>query len=127
MMDWAQIVTIALNLVFGGGFVISLITLRAQRKRANAEAVGAMATAEGTELENVEKAIRIWREMAEQLQKELKEQREEYAKVTTHIDQLKREVKRLTETSNRILRLLDSITPENLDKMKQQIKDEIGR
>lgn len=125
-MDWTQIVSIALNLVFGGGFIFSLITIRAQRKKANAEAAGAIASAESTELENVEKAIRIWREMAEQLQEELKKQRAEYVIVTTHIDQLKKEVKRLTETSNRILRLLDSITPENLDKMKEQIKNEIG-
>ena len=120
------ILSIVLNALLGGGLLFQFITLRAQRKKADAEAEGAKATAETTELKNVETAISIWREMALQLKNELENQRSQYVEVTTHVDALRREVKRLTEASNKILKLLDRITPENLERMKEQIKAEIN-
>jgi hypothetical protein len=100
--------------------------MRAERKKAEAEAEGAKANAESTELGNVEKAISIWREMALQLKAELEQSRTQYSEVNRHVDDLRREIKGLRETSNKILRLLDRITPENLEKMKEQIKAELN-
>lgn len=117
-MDFTSILITIVSTLLGGG-IGSVLTLRSQRKKADAEA-------EGTELDNVEKAISIWREMAETLKKELETQREKYAEVNLHVDALRREVKRLTDTNNRIIKMLDQITPDNLDKMKKQIKNELN-
>lgn len=120
------ILSIVLNALLGGGFLFQFITLRAQRKKADAEAEGAKATAETTELKNVETAISIWREMALQLKDELEQSRTQYLEVTKHVDDLRKEIKGLRETSNKILKLLDRITPENLERMKEQIKNELN-
>ena len=53
---WGAISTM-LSALFGGGLIFSLLTIRAQKKKANAEA-------KGSELTNVETAIKIWREMS---------------------------------------------------------------
>ena len=36
--SWMDIASLALNLIFGGGIIITFITLKAQRKKADAEA-----------------------------------------------------------------------------------------
>lgn len=125
-MGTFEVISIILNALFGGGLLIQFITMRSVKAKAKADAETAKAKAERLELDNVDKAIVIWREMAMQLKKELEQSREKYAEVTNHVDALRREVKRLTETSNKILKLLDRITPENLEKMKEQIKEELN-
>lgn len=122
-----EIISLVLNLVFGGGLIFQFLTVRSQRKKAASEAKGAEATAEGTELENVETAIRIWREMAIAMNKELLESRTKYEEVARELEALRKEVRQLNFTSNRILKLLDKITHENLEKMVEVIKDEIQK
>ena len=107
------------------GSVATFLTIRAQKKRANAEAKGAEATAESTELDNVEKAIKIWREMAESLKTELETSRAKYDEVTKQVIDLKKAVDRLNCSNQRILKLLDRISPENMDKLIAEIKHEI--
>ena len=117
-MDYTTIIITLIGTLFGGGLA-SFVTIRTQKKKAAVEV-------ESTELDNVEKAITIWREMAVDLRNELETQRSKYAEITEHVDALRREVKRLTDTSKRILLLLDQITPDNLDKMKKQIQNELN-
>ena len=125
--SWMDVVSIALNLIFGGGFIITLLTLRAQRKKAGAEAKGAEATAESTELDNVEKAIKIWREMAESLKTQLSETQSNYTEMAKQVEGLRKDVNRLNCTSNRILKMLNQITHENMEKLVSDIKDEIQK
>jgi predicted RNase H-like nuclease (RuvC/YqgF family) len=125
--SWIDVVSIALNLIFGGGFIITLLTLRAQRKKAGAEAKGAEATAESTELDNVEKAIKIWREMAENLKTQRDEAIASFSEVSKQVEALRRDVKKLNCTNQKILKLLDQISHENLERMVKEIKDEIEK
>lgn len=125
--SWMDVVSIALNLIFGGGFIITLLTLRSQKKKANAEAKGAEATAEGTELDNVTKAISNWREEAEYFKKELGEARSNYSEVTAMVVKLQKSVDRLNYTNMKILKLLDKISHDNLETTVAEIKNEIKK
>jgi predicted RNase H-like nuclease (RuvC/YqgF family) len=122
MMEYLSLI---LNLVLGGGVITQFLTMRSIRKKANSEAKGTEATAESTELDNVEKAIRIWREMAENLKIQLNESNNRYIDMARELQSLRKDVQRLTCTSNRILKLLDKITHENMDKIVNEIKQEI--
>jgi len=131
--DWYSLITTVLTIIFGGGFIASIVTLRAQRKKADAEAKGADATAESTELDNVTKAITIWRESAEKSEQraqaaEARSQTiyESYSKLADEVSQLRAEVKKLTCTNVKILKILDSINHDNLEQKKQEAKDITG-
>lgn len=122
---WGLISTIV-NVVLGGGFIASLITLKQQKKRSQGEADQAAAQADSTELDNVEKAIRIWREMAESLQNDLRDQRAKSDKMTEEISLLRKEVCRLAASNRKMIEMLNKITPENLERMIEKIKDEFN-
>jgi predicted nucleic acid-binding Zn-ribbon protein len=92
MYSWMDIASLALNLIFGGGIIITFITLKSQRKKAAAEADGAIASADSTELDNVDKAIKIWREMAMELKSELTSSRTKYEEVSVKVESLRRDV-----------------------------------
>jgi len=124
-MEFTTILITAISTLLGGG-IGAIFTLRASRKKAFAEAAGANAQAESTELDNVEKAITIWREMAVELKNELQESRTKYLEVGKQVEDLRKEVCNLTATSNKILKMLDRITHDNLEKVIEQIKDEIN-
>lgn len=116
---WGAVSTLISGLV-GGTLISNFITLRAQKKKANAEA-------KGSELSNVETAIKIWREMAENLSDELKEQQLKTMEMKNELEKLTKEVNRLTCINSRIVRLLDKITPENLTNTVEEIKKAIER
>lgn len=127
----SEIILAVISALAGGG-LSSVLVLRYTRQKAAAEAkqaeVGvkkADAEADASELDNVQVAIKIWREMAESLQVELEKSRANYTQVTTEIACLREQVKRLTSINSKILKLLDKLTPENLEKMVEQIKKEI--
>ncbi len=100
--------------------------MRSLKVKAAAEAKTAEAITESNELENVDKAIKIWREMAEKLYGELEESRRENAQFMLEIGSLKKEVSKLTSTTKRIARILDQITPDNMEKKISQLKQELN-
>lgn len=116
-MNWNQI----LQYLIGGALLSSLttlVTLRATRKKADA-------AAKTNELDNVQEAVKIWRELAELFRAELEQARKDNSEITVQIDSLRREVVKLTNATSRVLRLLDKITPENIESTIKQIRDEI--
>lgn len=121
---WSVVSTV-LNVLLGGGFIVTVITLKSQKKRVSGEADQAAALADSTELDNVEKAISIWREMAESLKGELAATKDKSDLMAEQIELLRKEIGRLTKTSNRIISLLDNINHENFEKMVEKIKSEI--
>jgi len=132
-MDLFSTLSIAMNALLGGGMLFQFFTVKALKNKANAEAEGAKASAESTELDNVDKAIKIWREMAVQLKEELQQSgckyseiAQRYTEVAKQVDELRKEVNKLTCASNKILKMLDKITHDNLEKIVEQIKDEIN-
>ena len=114
-MEWGQIISLVLNLVLGSGFLVTFVTLKATKKKAEAEA-------KTSELDNVQEAVKIWREMAENLKAELDNNRSNQKDMVSQIETLRNEVQRLTAINNKIVLLLNKITPDNLDLMIEQIK-----
>jgi len=116
-MDWSQII----QYLIGGALlssVTSLVTLRATRKKAEA-------AAKTNELDNVQEAVKIWRELAESFKSDLEQARKDNCEITSQIESLRKEVVKLTNVTNRVLKLLDKITPENLETTIKEIRDEI--
>jgi predicted nucleic acid-binding Zn-ribbon protein len=81
----------------------SLVTWLFSRKKQEAET-------KASELDNVEKAVEIWRKMAEDLKAEIRENREENTKLRQQMEQQEVEIKSLRRT---------------LDTMKAQFEAEI--
>lgn len=122
-MNTAELISLILNLIFGTGFILTFITLKSAKKKANAEADNAAAQVKTTELDNVQEAIKIWREMAEGLKNELEGYKNSHGEMTKELDALRKEVKKLTAINSKILNLLDKLTPENMDEIKSKIKE----
>jgi len=79
-MDWLQLISLVLNLIFGGGFLVTLVTLRSERKKADAQA-------KASELDNVEHASEILMDnIVKPLKKELNEIRQQVTRLRKAID-----------------------------------------
>ena len=113
-----EIISLILNVVLGGGLIVTLITLKSTKKQAEADAQKALAVAKATEIENVDAAVKIWRELAEKMS-------ERQVGLSEQVEELSVEVRRLKNATNRVVRLLDRITPENLSEMVKKIRSEI--
>lgn len=120
-----ELISLFLNLLLGGG-LIAVFTMRAQKKKVNAEAEAAEANAESNELDNVEKAIKIWREMAENLKTELGKRDDEYKVMQTQLREFKKAVDKMNATNAKILRILETISKDNFEGPVEQIKKEIN-
>ncbi len=105
------IVTTLIGSVMGGGLTY-LITLKSQKKRANGEADQAVAVAQNQEIKNVEEAITIWKQIAFDLKAEMED--------------LKKQNNALKCQNSQIIRMLKSITPENIRKVLDEIEKEIN-
>jgi len=118
-MGTFEIISAVLNLLFGGGLVVSVLTLKSTRQKAEAEAKATEAQAKASEIGNVDSVAKMWRELAEKMETQ-------YQNVNDQVDKLSREVTRLRAINSKIVRLLDRITPENLADMVEKIKQEIN-
>ena len=116
---WFEIFSLLINVVLGGGLIATLVTLRATKKEAYAKAQKAVAEARTTELVNIESAIKIWRQIAQEVA-------EKHDSVSEQVEILRKEIRRLNNINNKILKLLDRITPENVECMVEAIKNEIN-
>lgn len=125
MEAWTNILLPIFSGLLSGGLV-TLLTMRSLKVKAAAEAKTAEATAESNELDNVDKAVKIWREMAERLYSELEQSQRQSAQFMLEVSSLKKEVTKLSTTTNRIARILDQITPENMEHKVEQLKNEIN-
>lgn len=111
-MELFEIISLVLNLLLGGGLVVTLVTLKSTRKEAEAKAKAA-------EIDNVDSVAKMWRELAEKMN-------DQYEEVNKQVERLTKEVNRLRAINSKIVRLLDRITPENLTDMVEKIKMEIN-
>lgn len=118
MPGWLEIVSLVLNLVLGTGLFVTFVTLKSVKREAIANAKKAEAVAKGSEIENVDAAVKIWRELAEKMA-------ERQSGLAEQVEELSVEVRRLKNATNRVVRLLDRITPDNLSEMVEKIKQEI--
>jgi hypothetical protein len=119
-MSWFEVLSSVINILLGGSLITVIATWKAQRNKANSEAKGAEADAEGSELDNVDKAVKIWRDLAECMEKRNKELERN---LIAEIELLRKEVKKQNATINKILKILDSIDHDNLEEKIKEAKD----
>lgn len=82
-MDLTTIVSIIFNAIFGGGFLVTIMTLRSERKKSAEQAKDA-------ELDNIEHATEIlMKNIVTPLKKELYEVRREIKRLRRSIDKAK--------------------------------------
>lgn len=124
IFEW---VSLLLNIFLGGGLLVTLVTLRQTKLKAGAEAEKAIAEARADEIKNVDAAIMIWRKLAEDMSDKYNDMSIKCEALSRSVENLTAEVSRLRLTSNRIVRLLDKITPENLEHVVAEIKKELNK
>lgn len=117
-MGLVELISIVLNLVLGTSLIVTLKTMKSIKAQAAADAKKAEAEAKSSEIENVDAALKIWRQLAERMS-------EKQQDLTQQVEELHTEVRRLKNATNRVARLLDRITPENMTEMVDAIKKEI--
>lgn len=120
---WTAISTL-INVVLGGGLIVTLVTLRQVKKKVTGEADQAAAIADSTELDNVEKAITIWRKMAESLECELTATRVKSEQMAAQLLALNEEVESLRKRNDKMLRLIQTMNHDNFTQIIEQIKFE---
>jgi septal ring factor EnvC (AmiA/AmiB activator) len=120
-----ELISVFLNLLLGGG-LIAIFTMRAQKRKVTAEAEKEVASADSIELDNVEKAIKIWREMAETLKTELEKRDKDYRTMQEQLSEFKKAVDKMNTTNAKILRVLETISRDNIEGPVKQIKDAIN-
>lgn len=116
-----------------GAFISALVTWLFARRKNNAEA-------DKSELDVVDKAIEIWRTLAQDLNKELVTLRQSNADLATQVNSLTNKVEELTaenaklsgeitrlrQVNNRIVKALKEITSENAEVMIAKLQKEIA-
>ena len=122
MTDWSYIISGLISLLAGGG-IGGLISWRAQKKQASATAQQYVANAESSEIDNVDKIARLWRESLEAREKYFSEQ---MTILNARIDSLNATVAKLTRTNNQILKLLQEANHDNLEQQKAEAQKLTG-
>lgn len=128
-MDWLTLLTTIFGFIGSGYGLYGMFTVKSQRRKAEAEANKVREEVKTNELDNVQEAIKIWREMAESLKAERDEYKQSYMEVQKHnsemaeqMEAIRKELTRLTNINSKMVKLLDKITPENLSEMIDTIK-----
>ena len=128
-MDIIGIIATVFGFVGSGYGLYGVVTVKAHRRKAEEEANKVRGEVKTNELDNVQEAIKIWREMAESLKAERDEYKRSYIEVQKHnaemskqMDAIRKELTRLTNINSKMVKLLDKITPENLSEMVETIK-----
>jgi hypothetical protein len=116
-----------------GAFISALVTWIFARRKNNAEA-------DKSELDVVDKAIEIWRTLAQDLNKELVTLRQSNADLAKQVNcltakveeltdenaKLSGEITRLRQVNNRIVKALKEITSENAEAIVAKLQKEIA-
>lgn len=128
--DWFSMVSLVLNIIFGGGLIVTLVTLKAQKKQAEASAKQTEASAETTEIENLKNVALGWREYAESAEARYKSMSEltqkEVALLRDQVNKMEETIKRLTSVNNQIFKIVKDINHENIEQKKAEAKEIAG-
>lgn len=110
MTDILGIVSLVLNLLFGGGLVL-MVTLRATKRKANAEA-------DSADIDNVNKVIGIWKDTSTHLRSEMDMMQQEMC-------ELLGEIATLRKTIADIRKIADGAMPshEQIEAIKQTLNN----
>lgn len=105
-----QIISLILNALLSGGLITTLTMLRSQKRQA-------VAVADKSEIENLQKVAQIWRESLEEREAYFKNEMELLNKKVTS---LQAKVSSLQTANVKILKILKEINHENLLQKKEE-------
>jgi len=117
-MDYINTIIAAIISSGFTGTVTYWVTFKSMRKKASAEA-------DSAELNNVQVAIKIWRDMAQDLAVKLDELQTKYDSVLTQVDEMRKSIDKLNTSNARILTLLNKMKPENFQRIISEIEKEL--
>lgn len=124
-MGIIEIISLILNILFGGGLWLSLIQIKQIReqkdeeiRRLKVDTKQVVVDIERTEIQNIENLARMWREQAELLERKLDA-------MQTKIDKLEGDLLKMNKLNNKIYKLLDKVSRENWEQLVEQVKDEL--
>lgn len=134
---WFEIISLVLNIVLSGGLIVTLVTIKAQKKQADGNASQAVAaakqteaSAESTEIENLKNVALGWREYAESAEARYKSMSEltqkEVALLRDQVNKMEETIKRLTSVNNQIFKIVKDINHENIEQKKAEAKEIAG-
>lgn len=123
-MGVVEIISLLLNVIFGGGLwlsVVQLWQLREQKdeeiRRLKVDTKQVETTVAASEIQNVENIARLWREQAEMLEEKLN---------TMHakMEKLETDLLKVTRQNNKMYRLIDKMSKENWEQLVEQLREE---
>lgn len=124
-MGTIEIISLVLNVLFGGGLWLSLVQIKQIKeqkdeeiRRLKVDTKQVAVDTERAEIQNIENLARMWREQAELLEKKLDA-------MQGKIDKLEYNLLKMNILNNKIYRLLDKVSRENWEQLVEQVKDEL--
>lgn len=115
-MEW---INILISFLVGGGLV-SLLTIKFQKQKVQAEAKQTQATANTTEIQNYSQIAKDWREYAQEAEKRYEAMtllmQKQIASLTLDVDKLSTQLEQ-------ILTIIQEINHDNLEQKKQEAQN----
>lgn len=109
-------ISLIINLVLGGGFITTLVQLRAQKRLG-------MANARSSEIDNLDRVAKIWRESLESREKYFEE---EMSSLRLKMGVMETTIRSLSTTNKQILKILKEINHDNLEQKKEEATNIAG-
>ena len=123
--DWVSIVSLVLNAILGGGLIVTIVTLKAQKRQAEANADQAaasakqtVASAQTTEIQNFAEIAEKWRLYAEEAEMRYSSMNKI---MQQQITSLQSDMVKVNKQLNQILKIVKEITHENLEEKKKEV------
>ncbi len=115
-MEWLVLLT---SFITGGG-IVALLTIKPQRRKVRAEAKQTEASAGTTEIENLSRIAKEWREYAEEAEMR-------YSSMTklmqAQIESLSADVAKLHKQLGQILKIIKEMNHDNLEQKKREANE----
>ena len=96
-MEWTQIISLVCNVIFGGGFIAAMVTLKSTKQKAAAEV-------DTLTIGNTKEIVELWREYAAEKtaadQQQIKTLTDKVGDFEKLANTLKTEIKKLTRAIN---------------------------
>ena len=118
-MEW---ISLLVTFLLGGG-VMALLTIKPQKRKVEAEADQASATADTTKIQNLGQIAEEWKKFAEESELRYSSMNK---LMQNQIETLQVEVAKLSKQLNQILKIIKEINHDNLEQKKQEAKDIAG-
>jgi predicted RNase H-like nuclease (RuvC/YqgF family) len=103
-MNWIEIFTLVFSTILGGSWLVNLVTVKSQKKKAEADA-------DSADIDNAKKIVDLWKDYAETKKASDGEQitalSSEVTELKTEVNGLKGTIDKMDKTINRLIKALN--------------------